>query len=44
MTYRLPYKPKPDVEEWNAHKLADPSWQQWRDENPELVAAMRGDV
>jgi hypothetical protein len=36
-----PFDPKPDVAEWVNHKLTDPSWQQWRDENPEKVAAMR---
>lgn len=32
-----PYKPKPDCYEWITHKLTDPSWQKWRDENPEEV-------
>lgn len=36
-----PFDPKPDVREWVRHKLRDPSWQQWRDENPKLVAEMR---
>lgn len=38
---RPPYEPTPDVREWIEHKLADESWGPWRDENPELVAAMR---
>lgn len=29
---------KPDVREWIEHKLNDPSWQEWRDENPDDVA------
>ncbi len=35
-------KPKPDTAEWVAHMLTDESWADWRDENPERVAAMRG--
>lgn len=34
-------RPKPDVPEWNNHKLTDPSWQQWRDENPEEVERLK---
>lgn len=30
-----PFKPKPDHPDWIKHKLTDPSWQQWRDDNPE---------
>jgi hypothetical protein len=37
---RDPYEPKPDVRQWVRHKLRDPSWKQWRDENPDAVAAM----
>ncbi len=33
--------PKPDTLEWEAHMLTDESWEQWRDENPAKVAAMR---
>ena len=33
-----PFDPKPDVPKWINHKLADPSWQQWRDEHPQWVA------
>lgn len=29
---------KPDTEEWIQHKLTDPSWQEWREENPGWVA------
>jgi hypothetical protein len=36
-----PHHPKPDHPEWVQHKLADPSWAQWRAENPEHVAAMK---
>ena len=39
--YRPPFKPTPDHPEWTAHKLTDPSWQQWRDENPDVVEASR---
>lgn len=38
---RTPFDRKPDRPEWLQHKLTDPSWQQWRDENPAEVAAMR---
>jgi hypothetical protein len=34
---KQPYAAKPDVPEWIRHKLTDPSWQQWRDENPDEV-------
>ncbi len=36
-----PYDAKPDHPEWIAHKLTDPSWQEWRDENPEEVAKLK---
>lgn len=35
-----PFNPKPDVPEWNRHKLTDETWQRWRDENPDEVAKM----
>lgn len=35
------HDPSPDHPEWIAWKLTDESWQQWRDENPEQVAALR---
>lgn len=38
---KAPFERKPDVAEWIEHKLTDSSWQQWRDENPTEVAAMR---
>ena len=38
-----PYEPTPDRSEWIRHKLTDPSWQQWRDENPEEVAKLKAD-
>ena len=37
-----PYPAKPDHPDWIQHKLTDASWQAWREENPEAVAAMRG--
>lgn len=35
--------PKPDTAEWIMHKLTDPSWQVWRDENPEEVRKLKGE-
>lgn len=32
-----PFDPKPDVKRWICHKLTDPSWEQWRNENPDWV-------
>lgn len=37
---RAPFDAKPDIKRWTKHKLTDPSWQQWRDENPNAVKAM----
>lgn len=39
-TYKLPYRPKPDVAEWVNHKLTDPSWADWRAKNPEAVTVL----
>jgi hypothetical protein len=39
--FEKPYNPKPDVPEWIEWKLTDESWQEWRDENPELVLNMK---
>lgn len=36
-----PYEPKPDTDEWVKWKLTHESWEQWRNENPELVTAMK---
>jgi hypothetical protein len=36
-----PFEPTPDHPTWVAHKLADPSWEPWRADNPDRVAAMR---
>lgn len=36
-----PFDPTPDTTEWINHMLTDESWEQWRQENPEMVAAMR---
>ena len=36
------FDPTPDTDEWVQHVLADESWENWRIENPERVAAMRG--
>lgn len=35
------YEPKPDTKRWVRHKLTDPSWEQWREENPTQVLGMR---
>ena len=32
-----PFDAKPDIEIWKRHKLTDPSWAEWRAENPEWV-------
>lgn len=34
------YPPKPDTVEWLQHKLTDPSWEEWRQANPEETARM----
>lgn len=39
-----PFQPTADSDEWVEHMLTDESWEQWRDENPEQVAAMRARV
>ena len=36
-----PFTPTPDHPEWTHHKLTDPSWAEWREENPEWVVAAR---
>jgi hypothetical protein len=36
-----PFEPKPDVRQWIEWKLADESWQQWRDENPDEVEQLK---
>ena len=39
--HRRPYRrPKPDHPEWIHHKLTDPSWAEWRAENPGEVARL----
>lgn len=32
--------PKPDTSEWVNHILTDETWEEWRMENPRLVAAL----
>jgi len=39
-----PFKPTPDVTRWLRFKLVHSTWKQWRDENPEEVAAMRTEL
>lgn len=36
--HKKPYMPKPDTYEWIHHKATDPSWAEWRKENPEFMA------
>jgi hypothetical protein len=38
---REPFEPTPDVAEWIHHKLTDESWQQWREDNPGIVAQLQ---
>lgn len=35
-----PYSPKPDLPEWINHKLTHESWEQWRQENPDIVVKL----
>lgn len=35
-----PFDPTPDVAAWRNHLLTDPTWQQWRDENPDEVGRL----
>jgi hypothetical protein len=37
---RSPFNRKPDLREWIEHKLTDPSWAQWREENPREVVTL----
>jgi hypothetical protein len=37
--HRPPFKPTADHPAWVAFKLLDPSWDEWRAEHPEFVAA-----
>lgn len=36
------FKPSDDLLEWKAWKLADTSWEQWRQENPDEVVQLQG--
>jgi hypothetical protein len=36
-----PFDPTPDTAEWMRHKLSDPSWGPWRQENPGEVERLR---
>jgi hypothetical protein len=38
------YHPKPDLKVWIEWKLNDESWQQWREQNPEAVEALKLDL
>lgn len=37
---RKPYPAKPDHPSWIYHKLTDPSWEAWRDDNPKEVSQL----
>ncbi len=40
--YKSPYKEiSPEHPDWIKHKLTDPSWKQWRKENPEEVNKLK---
>ena len=39
-----PFEPKPDVRAWLEHKLHDPSWKQWRDENSAEVMRLQQEL
>lgn len=41
---QLAFAPKPDHPDWIRHKLTDESWAPWRAENPDEVAALRGQL
>ena len=38
--HKPPFQPKPEHPDWIKHKLTDESWQEWRNENSEAVAAL----
>jgi len=39
---KKPFEAKPDHPDWIKWKLTDESWRQWRDENPDAVAKLKG--
>lgn len=39
ITYKPPYKPKPEHPEWLEHKATDPSWAEWRAEQSKAPEA-----
>lgn len=41
--YKLPFKATPEHPRWVDWKLADGSWQEWRDANPQQVDRMRAE-
>lgn len=41
VTGQEPFEPTSDRPEWMRHKLEDPSWAKWREENPNEVEVMR---
>jgi hypothetical protein len=43
-THIAPFAAKPDHTQWIEWKLVDPSWKDWREQNPDKVAMMRADL
>ena len=41
---RKPFGPTIEHPEWIDHKMTDPSWQEWRDENPGYVRRLEHDI
>jgi hypothetical protein len=39
-----PFTPKPDTREWIEHKLTCPTWQRWRDDNPQTVDRLKNEL
>lgn len=39
-----PFELKPDHPEWIEHKLNCPSWQKWRDANPDVVQKLKEEI
>lgn len=39
-----PFEPKPDVLEWEKHMLTDPSWEKWREENPQATQQIKANI
>ena len=35
-----PFDPTQDIQKWKDHKRTDPSWEQWRIENPKETSQL----